>query len=121
MRWPIMRAWTVLHKSARPQALNTSDLERFRSCALLGSAGLGKTEELKFLAELERQHGRDVLYERLAMLSTNADHLESRLDAIASAATANSAIYLDALDEAMIPVRTAGLILATWIRTRLRE
>jgi hypothetical protein len=58
-------------------------------------------------------------YERPAFLATSPNALESRLGRIASRVTERSAVYLDALDEAMIRTRTAALVLTTWIREGL--
>jgi hypothetical protein len=43
------------------------------------------------------------------------------LATIASKLRKNSAIYLDALDEAMVPVRTTSIIVAAWIREHLKR
>ena len=97
----------------------TADLVRYRACCFLGSAGLGKTYELAELARHEREDGADVRLERLAMHATSPERLQSRLETLASGATERTAIYLDALDEAMVPLRMASLVLAGWIRTDL--
>jgi hypothetical protein len=119
-RWPITRSWLVVDSDAESRK-NTIDLLEYRACCMLGSAGLGKTYELRFLSE--REQGGDVRFLRLATLATSAEGLESRLDTLAASLTERSAIYLDALDEAMVPVRTAGLIAWAWPslqRNRLR-
>jgi hypothetical protein len=82
----------------------------------VGAAGLGKTYELRYMAELEKQAGRMVQFVRLAELAQTTDGLRSKLNSIAAIATDGSAIYLDALDELMIPVRQSALILQTWIK-----
>lgn len=119
-RWPINRNWSLETENGGRDALTTTDLARYHACCLLGSAALGKTTELSYLSKLEQDSGKDVRYHRLALLATSADRLESRLEELASDTTSNSVLYLDALDEAMVPVRTAGIVLATWVRTRLR-
>ena len=90
-------------------------------CCLLGSAGIGKTFELRYLKELESRSGIEGRYVRLAEHASSADRLSETLDALGSEVSENSAIYLDALDEAMVPVGTTGLILASWIRRKLKQ
>lgn len=119
-RWPIQRRWSVL-SDATIVAAHTPELARYRGCALLGAAGLGKTFEIDYLAGLERAAGREIRKERLAALAQSADALVSRLDALAANATASTAIYLDALDEIMVPVRSAGLVVAAWLRGAVRQ
>jgi hypothetical protein len=86
---------------------------------LLGPAGIGKTFELRLLEELERDSGYDVRHVRLGEVASNPDRLIASLDLLVRDVTAGSAIYLDAIDEAMIPVATTGQILADWVRNRL--
>lgn len=86
---------------------------------MLGAAGAGKTYELSSLADREKRDGRDVRIERLAVLGQTTDGLASRLVAFAAGATESTSLYLDALDEVMVPVKTAGLILARWLRDEL--
>jgi hypothetical protein len=85
------------------------------------SSGLGKTFEIEHLAGVEQAGGREIRKERLADLAQSADVLVSRLDALAADATANTAIYLDALDEVMVPVRQAGRVVAAWLRGAVRQ
>lgn len=119
-RWPIRRRWTVLTDGTIIDA-QTAELSQYRGCALLGAAGLGKTFEIELLAELEQAAGREIRKERLADLAQSADVLVSRLDALAANATASTAIYLDALDEVMVPVRQAGRVVAAWLRGAVRQ
>ena len=93
----------------------------YRGCALLGAAGLGKTFEIEHLAKFEEAAGREIRKARLAHLAQSADALVARLDALAADATANTAIYLDALDEVMVPVRQAGRVVAVWLRGAVRQ
>lgn len=86
---------------------------------MLGAAGLGKTYELIYLASLDREQGLDVRFGRLASLGQTADGLEARLTRLAHEMTESTVIYLDAMDEVMVPVRTAGLIVERWIRESL--
>jgi hypothetical protein len=80
---------------------------------------MGKTCELSYLADSDRKRGLDVRFERLAVLGQTADSLESKLDVLAAAATQETVMYLDALDEVMVPVKTAGLIIERWVRDKL--
>ncbi len=86
---------------------------------MLGAAGLGKTFEQVYLSELERTEGLDVIADRLAVLGQTPDGLAARLYSLTTAATSNTALYLDALDEVMVPVRTAGLIIQRWVAEKL--
>lgn len=120
-RWPISRSWLIQDERKDRTEVHTRGLARFPACCMLGSAGLGKTFELRHLAEFERARGLNVNYHRLATLAVSADGLASRLAAIAKDSAENSAIYLDALDEAMVPLRTTSLTVATWIRDHLTD
>jgi hypothetical protein len=86
---------------------------------MLGAAGLGKTYELAYLAGLDRERALDVRIERLAVLGQTPDGLASQLVLLAEGATENTVLYLDALDEVMVPVKTTGLIVARWVRDTL--
>lgn len=97
----------------------SSDLRKWPACGMLGAAGLGKSFEQSYLAELDRADGLDVVADRLAVLGQTADGLATRLDTLAASASANTALFLDALDEVMVPVRTAGLIVQRWIMDRV--
>ena len=119
-RWPIARRWSVLTNGKATDA-ETAQLSTYPGCALLGAAGLGKTFEIEHLAERERAAGREIRKVRLAALAQSADLLASRLDALTVNATANTAIYLDALDEVAVPVRQAGHVVAAWLRGAVRQ
>jgi hypothetical protein len=88
---------------------------------MLGSAGLGKTFEMAHLADFERRRGLKVIELSVGRMATSSDALESRLTKIALDLRSKSAIYLDSLDEAMMPVRTTSNIVATWIREDLKS
>jgi hypothetical protein len=118
-RWPIARKWTVTTDGAIDA--ETAELAKYSACVLLGAGGLGKTFEIEHLAGLELSAGRDVRKARLVDLAVSADLLASRLDALASGATAATTIFLDALDEVMVPVKQAGKLVAAWLRTVVRE
>lgn len=120
--WQLDRRWLILRHDSDPEESCTSALSIYRSVVLLGAAGAGKTVEAKRLAESERAAGRDVRECRLAEHSGSSDELSHRLDELASGASDNTVLYLDALDEAMIPLRRAGLIIRNWIdRTLLQS
>src|SRR5713101_1752310 len=118
-RWPIERIWTVACGGTRLEQVRTSELHGYRACGILGAAGLGKTYELRYLADLDKQNGLDVRIERLAELGQTADGLEFALSELAATASEKSVIYLDALDEVMISVKVAGLIIQRWIHNEL--
>jgi hypothetical protein len=120
-RWPIERSWEVRTAKGERLLVRTSELRRFRACGLLGAAGLGKTFELDHLAALERADGADVLADRLAVLGQTSDGLASKLASLVNGATPNTALYLDALDEVMVPVQTSGLIIARWVKDSLQS
>ena len=83
--------------------------------------GTWKTYELEYLADLDRQRGLDVRLKRLVVLGQTVDGLATQLDNLVAGATEDSVIYLDALDEVMIPVKTAGFAIQSWIRDKLPE
>jgi hypothetical protein len=94
-------------------------LLEYRACGMLGPAGIGKSHELARLANSDELRGLDVRGGQLALLAQTSDGLAAKLDALAEGITAQSVMYLDALDEVMVPVKTAGPIVAAWIRGRL--
>lgn len=118
-RWPIERTWTVHCGQELRTGIRTAELTEFPVCCMLGSAGLGKTRELEWLATKERGEGQEVAGGRLATIAQTADALTQKLDALAIGATGDTAFYLDALDELMIPVRQTALIVPSWIRDTL--
>lgn len=118
-RWPIERSWLVIAPKDERSTVRTSELRQFSTCALLGAAGLGKTFEVSYLSALDRQAGADVHTERLVVLGQTAEGLTNSLKALAEHATPNTILNLDALDEVMIPVQQAGLIVGKWIREQL--
>jgi len=62
-----MRSWQLLAEN-EPKTVTTADLAQYRACSFLGAAGLGKTVELEYLAEIERAEGLDVRSTRLGDL-----------------------------------------------------
>jgi hypothetical protein len=111
--------WTVIKDRARLEQVRTSELAGYRACGVLGAAGLGKTYELRYLADLEKRNGLDVRFERLAVIAQTPDSLVAQLAELSAAASKKSVIYLDALDEVMVPVKVAGLVVERWIRKEL--
>lgn len=116
IRWGIERSWTVVTAKGARERVKSTELREHRACALLGAAGLGKTFELEHLASLDKADGLDVRSERLASLGQTPESLENRLKHWAQGVTERTVFYLDALDEVMVPVRTAAFIIDRWIR-----
>lgn len=120
-RWPIERTWQVVTPKGERSLVPTRELRNWPACVMLSAAGLGKTFEQSHLAELDRADGLEVVDDRLAVLGQTPDGLKASLDSLAAVATSNTVLYLDALDEVMVPVRTAGLIIQRWVIDRLRS
>lgn len=118
-RWPIERSWLVVTAKGERSIVPSSGLREWPACGMLGAAGLGKTFEQTYLAELDRADGFEVIHDRLAVLGQTAEGLTSRLDTLAAAASSNTVFYLDALDEVMVPVQTAGLVIQRWVTDKL--
>ncbi len=118
--WQIERRWLVLRPGREPVERTTLELADLDALPLFGAAGIGKTVEAKRLADHERSLGRDVREYRLAEhCGTSADELRGLLTSLSDSAGTDTAIYLDALDEAMVPLRRAGLVLAKWVQNEL--
>jgi hypothetical protein len=115
--WAIERCWLLSGNDAEGRRLFTADLGQLRSLALLGSAGSGKSFELRSLAALEQATGRDVRHCRLAAFCGSSDELARSLQELSDGAGSNTIFYLDALDEAMVALRRAWLTIGHWIRT----
>lgn len=119
-RWNIERTWVETGSTATElaagsrQHYSTPTLRRHQACVLLGAAGLGKTAELRRLAELEGAEGQRVEFVRLADSNTT-EAFERTLSALTERLDPGCTLYLDALDEVMIPVRTASTSLRNWI------
>jgi len=103
--WSIERTWTCPVKKGDDKTRRSAELCSMNAVCLLGSAGLGKTFEMDQMAEIERASGRTVRASRLAMLGFRENGLRAGLNQLSADATAETTIYLDALDEAMVPFR----------------
>lgn len=117
--WPIDRSWSITSDGSKREHLRTSDLGAHRVNVLQGAAGLGKTFEMRRLAEMERQRSSDVHFVRLVEFAQTADGLESRLTRLSRRLTNDSVLFLDAMDEITVPVKFASLVIATWVRDKL--
>lgn len=119
--WPIQRQWSCsLSDSPNEEtALRTNDLADQLVLVLLGAAGTGKSFEMERMIERDRARGKDVRVGRLASLACDAQGLASALARLSDGARQNTVIFLDSLDESMIPDRFAALKLAEWIRNAL--
>ncbi|HXD17175.1 MAG TPA: hypothetical protein VN654_09165 [Vicinamibacterales bacterium] len=114
--WPIARTWVIRAKNTERETVTTDSLGAVPVCFLLGSAGLGKTYETGRLAHIDRAEGRVPIVVRLAELAQSPTELTTRLDALSKHLTASSVVYLDALDEIMLPVPSAAVVVGRWIR-----
>ena len=76
---------------------------------------MGKTIEAKHLAEYERSLGRTTRECRLAEYADTSSDLAGHLAGLSQGAGPETSIYLDALDEAMIPLKTSAVHVARWI------
>jgi hypothetical protein len=115
-RWPIARTWIIRAKSNEREMATTDAVGSIPVCFILGSAGLGKTYEADRLAEVDRAHGRVPIVVRLAELAQSPTELATRLEGVSTRLTAQSVLYLDALDEVMLPVPSAAVVIGKWIR-----
>lgn len=113
--WQLDRSWRITTPNGGTVYETTLGLAKYRSLVLLGAAGAGKTVELERLADHERAAGLDVRRRRLAEFAGSADELRRDLDGLVDGAAEGTAIYLDALDEALIPLKRAGLVVKGWI------
>lgn len=114
-QWPLKRMWEEVDAEGDRRSYSTLDLGEFPACVLLGTAGLGKTTELKSLCDSEKSLGKNVRFVRLVELGATADGLQQGLEGLLTDIAPPVALYLDALDEVLVPVRTATAIVARWI------
>ena len=119
-RWEIDRSWEVTTARDVPRALGTVELAGFQCLVLLGAAGAGKTVEAKRLGDYERKSGIDVHECRLAQYAGSSLELTQYLSELSKFADPNTVYHLDALDEAMIPLRRAWSTIGMWVETELR-
>ena len=102
--WKIDRSWLVSTADGEKERRTTADLSGFRCLVLLGAAGAGKTTEEKRLADQEHAFGCSVRRCRLAEYAGTSADLSRHLAELAEGADGTTVFYLDALDEAMIPL-----------------
>jgi len=117
--WELERCWTIHREGQRSEVQSTLALASRRICALLGSAGMGKTFELARLAEIDRQNGMHVKSFRMVELAQDPEGLTRQLQTLTFQADHATAIHLDALDEIAIPVKAAMLVVERWVREHL--
>lgn len=118
-RWPITRRWQVVSRTEARSDVPTTELQNWRACCLLGAAGLGKTYELKVLSDAYAVAGMEVRKERLALLGASPEALAEKLRSVSRGATDRTVILLDALDEIMVPVKQAAIVVASWAKDEL--
>ena len=112
--WTIERVWSTT-VAATMEELNTPELSRFRGLVMLGAAGAGKTTEATRLADHERLAGASVHWCRLAEFAESSTELRQHLAEHSRGADERTVLYLDALDEAMIPARRRWLAIKRWV------
>ena len=112
--WQIERIWSATTET-KTEELNTPELSRFRGLILLGVAGAGKTTEASRLADQERLAGASVHWCRLAEFAESSTELRQHLAEQSRGANERTVLYLDALDEAMIPSRGRWLAIRRWV------
>lgn len=113
--WKIERQWSVTTDREEQEFRTTAELAGFRSVVLLGAAGAGKTVEAGRLYEHERSIGKCIRQCRLARYAGSSTELSTALTALSKDADSNTVFHLDALDEAMVPLRRAWLAIERWI------
>ena len=112
--WSIERVWSAT-TGATTKELTTLELSRFRGLVMLGPAGSGKTTEAARLADQERLAGASVHLCRLAEFAETSTELRQHLAERSRGADERTVLYLDALDEAMIPSRRRWLAIKQWV------
>ena len=120
--WGIERLWRLKSDDGERE-VSTSELVGFGACGLLGAAGLGKTYELTSLQESLVRDGVTVLKKRFVKIGPGltAESLHRGLMNLSNEMDSDTVLLLDALDEAMIPIRMIGTVVAGWIRSELRD
>ena len=112
--WKIERVWSATTET-KTEERNTLELSRFRGLVMLGTAGAGKTTEAARLAEQEQLAGKSVQSCRLAEVAESSTELRGHLAERSRGANERMVLYLDALDEAMIPARRRWLAIKRWV------
>lgn len=123
--WGIERQWLVKCGDDR-RITPTSQLPDLGVSCLLGAAGLGKTYELEALARNLQEAGTSVVQRRLVDLSIDLSgpSLREGLSELSGELRnypPDTVLLLDALDEAMIPIRRIGYIISEWIQRDLSD
>ena len=118
MTWNLERTWQVTIDD-KTEELSTVELSRFRCVVMLGAAGAGKTTEAERLASHESALGRRVRRCRLAEFADTSAELGEQLATLSVGASEDTVLYLDALDEAMIPARRRWLAIKHLIANKL--
>ena len=117
--WNIERVWSATTEDKTEQ-FSTLELSRFRAVVMLGAGGAGKTTEASRLANQDRASGASVRECRLAEFAETSTELAEHLAGLSQGANDTTAFYLDALDEAMIPVRRCWLAIKRWVTDQLQ-
>ena len=118
MNWNLERTWQVTIDD-KTEKLSTVELSRFRCVVMPGAAGAGKTTEAERLASHESALGRRVRRCRLAEFADTSAELGEQLATLSAGASKDTVLYLDALDEAMIPARRRWLAIKHLIANKL--
>lgn len=118
--WGIERLWK-LKRSNGEQDITTRGLLSCGACALLGSAGQGKTHELEVLRKSLADRDIPAIEKRFVEIGPDltAASLRSGLSEILGGLIPGQVLLLDALDEAMVSVRMIATIVSDWIREDL--
>ncbi len=118
--WSIERVWSAITGDTTEE-LTTLELSQFRGLVMLGPAGAGKTTEAARLADQDRLAGASVHSCRLAEFAESTTELRRHLAERSRGANARTVLYLDALDEAMIPARRRWLAIKRWVTEDLAD
>lgn len=119
MHWPIDRSWLLRNSEENLKVVNTQELADYRVACLLGAAGLGKTYEINHLLAVDKSDGYTCTHYDLGKNCSTGEALQQLLNSIPHIADAKYTIFLDSLDEVMIPVTTASNIISNWIEKQL--
>ncbi|HYE63779.1 MAG TPA: hypothetical protein VD997_17440 [Phycisphaerales bacterium] len=114
--WPLQRRWTNWVEGGIAGTLWTTALSTRPVAILLGAAGLGKSFEIEQLARAEEAQGRRIARVELATAMPFPSDLRAALEKALGEAGPEGAIYIDSLDEALVPLPTAAAIIEGWIK-----